>query len=154
MPHNYTGTIATTSAGYDCQTWSQNDSDILNIVPIEDDHNYCRSLCDKSLGAWCYTTDPEIKWQYCSCPVQTSGKLFLVEIASTDMITFKLPYSALRQIGLTLLGTRVKIIQTKNTAISKDCMVAVGLRIMGPLIIGKAMDIQLGTASIVAVFMV
>ena len=53
-----------------------------------------------------------------------------------------------------LLGTRVKIIQTKNTAISKDCMVTIGLRLMGPLIIGKAMDIQLGTASIVAAFMV
>ena len=52
------------------------------------------------------------------------------------------------------LGTRVKIIRTKNIAISKDCMVTVGTRIMGPLIIGKAMDIQLGTASIVAVFMV
>ena len=52
------------------------------------------------------------------------------------------------------LGTRVKIIQTKNTAILKDCMVAVGQQIMGPLIIGKAMDIRLGTASIVAVFMV
>ena len=74
LPHNYTGTIASTTAGYDCTNWSSNNLNILNVIQI-DDHNYCRSHNNQSLGAWCYTTEPTILWQYCSCPVKTPSKI-------------------------------------------------------------------------------
>ena len=38
------------------------------------EYNYCRQPdCDPTQtaeeyeGAWCYTTDPEVRWEYCSC---------------------------------------------------------------------------------------
>ena len=31
------------------------------------DHNYCRNPDDEK-GAWCYTTDPDHRWEYCDCP--------------------------------------------------------------------------------------
>ena len=77
LPNNYSGSIATTAAGYECQNWSSNDSDIPNVVSTKGGHNYCRSFSAESLGAWCYTTEPTIIWQYCSCTVQTSGKFKL-----------------------------------------------------------------------------
>ena len=75
LPHNYSGTIATTTAGYECKNWSSNNPNILNVARTDDDHNYCRSLSDESLGAWCYTTEPTILWQYCSCPVRTPSRI-------------------------------------------------------------------------------
>ena len=142
MPNNYTGTIAITTAGYDCKNWMTNESDISNIILSDFDHNYCRSLTNESLGSWCYTTDSDISWQYCSCSVPNTGKHFINDITSIYSNTFKFP-GVPRQIGLMPLGTRVKIIQIKNTAILKDCMVTGGLRTMGLLIIGGAIDIQL-----------
>jgi len=29
------------------------------------DHNYCRNP-DNEKSAWCYTTDPKKRWEYCS----------------------------------------------------------------------------------------
>jgi len=31
------------------------------------DHNYCREPKEKEAGAWCYTMNPEKKWDYCKC---------------------------------------------------------------------------------------
>ena len=32
------------------------------------DHNYCRNPDGEDQGAWCYTTDPNHRWEYCACP--------------------------------------------------------------------------------------
>ena len=89
MPNNYTGTIATTTAGYDCNKWLKNDSDIFNSVLTNDDHNYCRSYNDQSLGAWCYISNSTILWQYCACPVQNAGKRINNVITSNHNKTLK-----------------------------------------------------------------
>ena len=28
------------------------------------DHNYCRNVGDSDM-VWCYTTDPEVRWDFC-----------------------------------------------------------------------------------------
>ena len=118
-----------------------NNSDTLRDLSNEGEHNYCRSSNDNSLGAWCYTTEPSIIWQYCSCLVFNSGKenfdkSFIYNIS-------KFPKSALQRIGLMQLVTHARIISIKIIAVYMENMVTVGLVIMEPLIIGAAMDIPL-----------
>ena len=31
-------------------------------------HNYCRNPDSEDGGVWCYTTDPDVKWEYCDVP--------------------------------------------------------------------------------------
>ena len=31
-------------------------------------NNYCRNPDHESMGPWCYTTDPNERWQYCDIP--------------------------------------------------------------------------------------
>ena len=66
----YNGTVSETVNGKTCQNWGE---------PIHDDqphkhlpsdasdltHNYCRNPEGDLSGTWCYTTDPEVRWEYC-----------------------------------------------------------------------------------------
>ena len=71
---DYRGTTAHTNTGRTCQSWSSQsphshtrtndqypDSGLGN-------HNYCRNPDGESGGTWCYTTDPETRWEYCDVP--------------------------------------------------------------------------------------
>ena len=75
LPNDYIGKIATTTAGYKCINWISNDPLITNDFPTDGEHNYCRSLRSGDRGAWCYTNEPTISWQYCSCTVSTTGRI-------------------------------------------------------------------------------
>ena len=35
--------------------------------------NYCKNP-DKKLIPWCYTVDPDVRWDYCDIPFCLSGK--------------------------------------------------------------------------------
>ena len=37
------------------------------IIPKDADNNYCSDHDGDPGGAWCYTTDPNWRWDYCSC---------------------------------------------------------------------------------------
>ena len=64
---NYLGRINVTTSGRTCQVWAA-------LQPHEHDytdvgeHNYCRNPAGDSVGVWCYTTDPDKRWEYCSVP--------------------------------------------------------------------------------------
>merc|ERR1712179_771674 len=66
---DYTGKISKTKSGRDCQMWSSSSPH----VPYRDfgsigDHNYCRNP-DNEEGPWCYTTDPNKRWEFCDVPI-------------------------------------------------------------------------------------
>ena len=72
---NYTGNASTTWTGLTCQMWSV-DSPHEHRFNDVGEHNYCRSPNPQILSAvWCYTTDPNKRWDYCKVPrCGTQGK--------------------------------------------------------------------------------
>ncbi|XP_049913459.1 apolipoprotein(a)-like isoform X27 [Epinephelus moara] len=68
----YRGTTAVTESGKTCQSWSaqtphQHDRTPHNNPGKGLDNNYCRNP-DNEKMPWCYTTDPDSRWEYCSVP--------------------------------------------------------------------------------------
>lgn len=69
----YQGKVNMTSNGIPCQRW---DSQIPhshnsppNIFPeLKDSENYCRNAGGEEKHPWCFTTNPEFRWQYCDIP--------------------------------------------------------------------------------------
>ncbi|XP_025998839.1 plasminogen-like isoform X5 [Astatotilapia calliptera] len=66
----YRGTIAVTETGKTCQSWSAQTPQIHNRTPQNYpckglDNNYCRNP-DNERRPWCYTTDPDTRWEYCN----------------------------------------------------------------------------------------
>jgi len=74
---NYMGLANSTVNGRTCQRWSEQtpqshtyykeDSEFPD-VSVEAAENYCRNPLSDSGGPWCYTTDPDTRWEYCDIP--------------------------------------------------------------------------------------
>nr|XP_014341332.1 PREDICTED: plasminogen [Latimeria chalumnae] len=78
---NYRGKISKTSSGKTCQEWSSTvPHSHTSFYPTTHpnaglDKNYCRNPDGDINGPWCYTTDPNLKWENCDipkCEVSTS----------------------------------------------------------------------------------
>ncbi|EED94189.1 hypothetical protein THAPSDRAFT_261727, partial [Thalassiosira pseudonana CCMP1335] len=71
---DYRGSISTTVNGDACQDWSsqspQSHQYKPNLYPDADlQSNYCRNPGGEAAQNWCYTTNPEKRWEWCSVPV-------------------------------------------------------------------------------------
>ncbi len=77
----YRGTLNTTKDGLECQRWDSQyphvhtrDNDVMfPDNTVSEAENYCRNPDDEPFGVWCYTTDPNVRWNYCDVP-DCSGK--------------------------------------------------------------------------------
>ena len=69
LPNDYKGSISITQSGHTCRSWSSTSY----VATIGHDHNYCRSPDNDLFGAWCYTTNQNMKWDYCAFPTSLSG---------------------------------------------------------------------------------
>ena len=63
----YTGNASTTESGLTCQMWSVNTPHEHSYTDVGE-HNYCRDPFGE-LKAWCLTTDPGTRWEWCDVPV-------------------------------------------------------------------------------------
>ncbi|XP_071135417.1 uncharacterized protein [Mytilus edulis] len=65
----YRGTISVTSSGRTCQRWDSTTPHYPQNYPSvrKYRHNYCRNP-DSDSSPWCYTTDPDDRWEYCNIP--------------------------------------------------------------------------------------
>ena len=70
---DYRGDINVTVDGYECQRWDsqsphKHSRTVGNYPNSGLEENYCRNPDGEPRGAWCYTTDPSQRWQYCNVP--------------------------------------------------------------------------------------
>ena len=72
-----------TTGGRSCQVWaaSQPHQHSYNHVG---EHNHCRNPSGYSKGLWCYTTDPDKRWELCSVPICVSKSKVLDFSADND----------------------------------------------------------------------
>lgn len=78
---DYQGTTSVTMNGKTCQAWSSNtphaknpkasDNNNYPDGSMADAKNYCRNP-DGSNHVWCYTTDPNVRWEKCDIPICSS----------------------------------------------------------------------------------
>ncbi|KAG3290532.1 plasminogen isoform X2 [Ictidomys tridecemlineatus] len=69
----YRGTVSKTKSGTVCQRWSANYPHKPNFFPEKFpreglEENYCRNPDNDEKGPWCYTMDPEKRFEYCNIP--------------------------------------------------------------------------------------
>jgi predicted AlkP superfamily pyrophosphatase or phosphodiesterase len=69
---DYRGTISKTISGLTCQNWADQSPHSHSRTPANYpssglDSNYCRNP-DGEEGAWCYTSDPNNRWELCDVP--------------------------------------------------------------------------------------
>ncbi|XP_005363435.1 plasminogen [Microtus ochrogaster] len=70
---NYRGTMSKTKNGVTCQKWSATSPHVPNYSPNTHpndglEENYCRNPDNDDKGPWCYTTDPDKRFDYCDIP--------------------------------------------------------------------------------------
>ncbi|DAA25966.1 TPA: plasminogen precursor [Bos taurus] len=90
----YRGTTAETKSGVTCQKWSATSPHVPKFSPEKFplaglEENYCRNPDNDENGPWCYTTDPDKRYDYCDIPecedkcMHCSGENYEGKIAKT-----------------------------------------------------------------------
>ena len=79
----YTGTVSHTKSGLPCQRWDSQTPHPHGYNDLNKDENYCRNT-DGSQGPWCYTQDPDTRWELCDVP--RCGKIYYIRLEYTTLI--------------------------------------------------------------------
>ncbi|ETE67742.1 Plasminogen, partial [Ophiophagus hannah] len=90
---DYRGTESKTQNGVVCQKWSENSPHIPkpSLYPNASlEENYCRNPDHDIKGPWCYTTNPETRFDFCNIPeceekcMHCSGENYRGKVSTTE----------------------------------------------------------------------
>lgn len=74
MGTSYRGDQTITAGGYVCQAWNKNTPKVRRKSVISNynsksrglgDHNKCRNPDNSTGGLWCYTVNPNVRYDWC-----------------------------------------------------------------------------------------
>lgn len=68
----YIGNRRTTKYGLECQRWDRQSPHTHTYQSLGNQKNFCRNLAndkEEEVGPWCFTVDPDIRWQTCGIPL-------------------------------------------------------------------------------------
>lgn len=80
---DYFGHVNTTVSGRTGMRWDSQSPHSHEYAYAKDQGNYCRNPYGKSKGPWCFTTDPNKTWEYCSIPCMVSVQMLTWIIYTT-----------------------------------------------------------------------
>ena len=90
---DYFGTSTRTQGGLTCMRWDSQSPHSHGNGYLKDQENYCRNpFGSEPKGPWCYTIDPNKRWDYCSIPM--CGKtliLFRQQFSWSGVIFINVP---------------------------------------------------------------
>ena len=64
---SYSGTKSVTISGKQCQVWAVLQPHNHTFTEVGE-HNHCRNPIGYKFGVWCFTTDPDMRWELCYVP--------------------------------------------------------------------------------------
>jgi len=81
----YVGNTSVTVSNKQCQAWAsqsphEHSFNQVKLFPdssITDASNYCRNPSSSSVGLWCYTMDPNTRWERCNVPICGQSVCFI-----------------------------------------------------------------------------
>lgn len=76
----YQGTMNVTESGRACQAWEsqsphQHTRPPLVFPEVQNSTNYCRNAGGEERQPWCYTMDPQVRWEVCDIPLCANSSL-------------------------------------------------------------------------------
>ncbi|KAA8582862.1 hypothetical protein FQN60_015408 [Etheostoma spectabile] len=85
---DYRGTKSKTKSGTKCQNWAAKYPHRPNFTPEANpladlESNFCRNPDGDAGGPWCYTTDPNTRWEHCGVSSCTGKPAFILGKIST-----------------------------------------------------------------------
>ncbi|XP_061195059.1 uncharacterized protein LOC133203254 [Saccostrea echinata] len=107
----YRGKRDTTRDGILCQRWDRNTPHrphgTINFPgsSLSAQENYCRNP-QNDISPWCYTTDPNIRWQYCDIPFCLNSKNIYIHVLIVPFST-----TSLVEVGIRLIDIQEKTCQ-------------------------------------------
>jgi len=61
----FDGCVSTTVSGKTCQAWASTSPHSHKYTSLWKESNNCRNPSSYDKGLWCYTTDPDVRWELC-----------------------------------------------------------------------------------------
>ncbi|XP_061168128.1 plasminogen-like [Saccostrea echinata] len=117
----YRGTTSVTRSGRKCQRWDSQYPHYHYFYRLASvNENFCRNP-DSDSRPWCYTTDPQKRWEYCDIPVceedrcKGGGVSHAVKIISQIMlhcVSFYVSYYVKKEIQIITSITQTNHLQT------------------------------------------